>query len=252
MPLTTLPPMRLTECVLVVAAGGACLALPARAQLSADVLDLAARVHYGYYQADERAIDAAQTALDRLEDSPEVIYYRDFAALRRAQLGSSTRGGEARLNDCARRAVDPKTEARAAAEAWILAAACALTAGDTRRFEHALARARERDDDHPRIALLEAWALERSAGEDRAANAQVEAKLTAAVAAFEAWSPSVDDPDWGEAEALAALGESAFARGDVRAARDLLERSLLLAPDYRRAVALRTAVQGARGEQRKL
>jgi len=40
---------------------------------------------------------------------------------------------------------------------------------------------------------------------------------------------------------------AALARGDVRAARDLLERALLLAPDYNRAIALRTAVQGARG-----
>jgi tetratricopeptide (TPR) repeat protein len=243
--------MRLTEFVLVVFAG-ACAALPARAEISAELLDLAGRVHYGFYQGDERAIEAAQAALDRLADSPDVLYYRDFAALRRAQLRGRMRGGDARLDDCARRAVDSALEGRPAAEAWILVAACALTAGDTRRFEQALARAREQDDDHPRIALLEAWALEPAARDDSAVRAALEAKLTAAVDAFDAWSPSIDDPDWGEAEALAALGESAFARGDVRSARDLLERALLLAPDYRRAVALRTAMQGSRAEQRKL
>src|SRR5262245_42583939 len=128
--------MRLTEFVLVVSAGVmACATLPARAEISAELLDLAGRVHYGYYQGDERAIDAAQAALDRLADSPDVLYYRDFAALRRAQLRGRTRGGDARLSDCARRTVDPKLEGRPAAEAWILVAACALTADDTRRFE---------------------------------------------------------------------------------------------------------------------
>jgi hypothetical protein len=243
--------MRLTEFMAVAALAGAPFA--ARAQASAELLDLAARVHYGYYQADERAIDAAQTALDRLADSPEVVYYRDFAALRRAQLAGRARGGDARLEACAHRAVDAKVQGRPAAEAWILVAACALTAGDMRRFEQALARAREQDDDHPRIALLEAWALDRGAGGDATALAARDAKLAAAVAAFDAWAPSIDDPDWGEAEALATLGESALARGDARAARDLLERALLLAPDYRRAVALRTAMQSARGgEQRTL
>jgi hypothetical protein len=153
------------------------------------------------------------------------------------------------LSDCARREAPAELTGRAAAEAAVLAAACALAASNDRRFEQALARARALDDDHPRIALLEAWALERTAL-DPELRAELEAKLTAAVTAFDAWTPTIDDPEWGHAEALAALGESALARGDVRAARDLLERALLLAPDYSRAVALRTALQGARGPQR--
>jgi hypothetical protein len=231
----------------------ACLALAppgARAEISAELLDLAGRVQYGYYQADARAIEAALNALDRLGDSPEVVYYRDFAALRLAQLGG--RDDDKRLGACARREAPADVAGRAAAEAAVLAAACALAASDDRRFEEALARARALDDDHPRIALLEAWALERTVARNPAARADLELKLTAAIAAFDVWTPTIDDPEWGQAEALAALGESALARGDVRAARDLLERALLLAPDYSRAVALRTAVQGARGSQRSL
>jgi tetratricopeptide (TPR) repeat protein len=231
----------------------ACLALAplvARAEVSAELLDLAARVQYGYYQADARAIEAAQVALDRLGDSADAIYYRDFAALRLAQVGG--RDDDKRLSDCARREAPAELTGRAAAEAAVLAAACALAASDNRRFEQALARARALDDDHPRIALLEAWALERRIGSHPEARAELEARLTAAVAAFDAWTPTIDDPAWGQAEALAALGESALARGDVRAARDLLERALLLAPDYTRAVALRTSVLGARGSPRTL
>ena len=244
----TLTAMRLTKFGLPTFAALALAPLAARAELSAELLDLAGRVQYGYYQADARAIEAARVALDRLGDPPDVVYYRDLAALRLAQLGG--RDDDKRLSDCARREAPAELTRRAAAEAAVLAAACALAASDDRRFEQALARARALDDDHPRIALLEAWALERTVARNPEARAELEAKLTAAVVAFDAWTPTIDDPEWGHAEALAALGESALARGDVRAARDLLEHALLLAPDYSRAVALRTAVQGARGSQR--
>jgi hypothetical protein len=242
--------MRLTKSVSPTLACLVLAPLVARAEISAELLDLAARVQYGYYQADARAIEAAQVALDRLGDSPDVVYYRDFAALRLAQLGG--RDDDERLDDCARREAQAELSGRAAAETAVLAAACALAASDDRRFEQALARARALDDDHPRIAVLEAWALERTVAGNPEARTELEAKLTAAVAAFDAWTPTIDDPGWGQAEALAALGESALARGDVRAARDLLERALLLSPDYSRAVALRTAVQGARASQRTL
>ncbi|HJR70889.1 MAG TPA: hypothetical protein VKA43_12665 [Gammaproteobacteria bacterium] len=242
--------MRLTKSVAPTLACLILAPLVARAEIAAELLDLAARVQYGYYQADARAIEAAQVALDRLGDSPDVVYYRDFAALRLAQLGG--RDDDKRLSDCARREAAAEISRRAAAETAVLVAACALAVSDGRRFEQALARARALDDDHPRIALLEAWALERTVAGNPGARAELEAKLTAAVAAFDAWTPTIDDPEWGHAEALAALGESALARGDIRAARDLLERALLLAPDYNRAVALRTAVQGARGSQRTL
>src|SRR5688572_25205764 len=133
---------------------------------SAEVLDLAGRVHYGYYHAEPRTIDAALTALDRLGDSPEVVYYRDFAALRRAQLGGNDRAGAERLRACAQRDAQPGHDKRFAAEAWVLVAACAQVAGDRGRRERALALARDRDDDNPRIALVEAWAVIQDAGED--------------------------------------------------------------------------------------
>lgn len=240
--------MRLTELLPFAIASLACAPGISWAA-SAEVLDLAGRIHYGYYQADARVIEAAQAALDRLDESADVVYYRDFAALRRAQLGAQGRDDAKRLSACAAREVAADVEKGAAADAWVLVAACALVASDERRFEQAMARARASDDDHPRIALLEAWQIERSGSTDAVA---VEERLNAAVEAFEAWTPTFDDPDWGHAEALAALAKNALDRGEVRAARDLVERALLLAPDYRRAVDLRTALQGVRGETRTL
>ncbi|HVJ31231.1 MAG TPA: hypothetical protein VNA66_13040 [Gammaproteobacteria bacterium] len=224
----------------------------AHAASSAEVLDLAARVHYGYYQAEPRTIDTALTALDRLGDSPEVVYYRDFAALRRAQLGNNDRAGAERLRACAQRDPQPGHDKRLAAEAWVLVAACAQVAGDKGRRERALALARERDDDNPRIALVEAWAMTQEAGTDSAKRAAASTQLEAVVQAFEMWTPSLDDADWGYAEALTALAAVALERGQARTGRDFIGRALLLAPDYRAALDLRLALQGGRSVDRSL
>jgi tetratricopeptide (TPR) repeat protein len=156
------------------------------------------------------------------------------------------------LHECAQRDVQPGHDKRLAAEAWVLVAACAQVAGDEGRRERALALARERDDDNPRIVLVEAWAMLQSAGADVAKRAAAAAKLEAVVAAFEMWTPSLDDPDWGYAEALTGLAAAALERGQTRAARDFIERALLLAPDYSAALGLRVAMQGARGGDRPL
>ena len=222
----------------------------AQAAPSAEVLDLAGRVHYGYYHDEPRTIEAAIEALDRLGESPDVIYYLDFAAFRHVQLGAADRTALARLHTCSERDAAPGLDKRATAEAWVLVAACAEVAGNDSRREDALARARERDDDNPRIALVEAWALARKAGTDAAQREAVAAKLAAVVEAFDAWSPPIDDPDWGYAEALTGLAAAALERGQARTARDLIERALLLAPDYGAALDLRAALQNARAGDR--
>jgi tetratricopeptide (TPR) repeat protein len=225
---------------------GAGAAFPAFGAPSAELLDLAGRVHYGYYQAEPRVIEAAMAALERLAESPEALYYRDFAALRLAQLGAGGPANFERLEACAKRDA-LGLEQRRAAEAWVLVAACAQLAGNEGRSEKALARAREHDGDNPRIALVEALVLEADTRGDATQRDAVAAKLKSVVEAFDAWAPSIDDPDWGHAEALTALGAAALARGQVRTARDLIERALLLVPDYRAAVDVRLAMHAGSG-----
>ncbi len=154
--------MRLTKSLLVGAVATVCAAQAVQAEPSAELLDLAARVHYGYYHGEARTIETAQAALERLPDSPEVLYYRDFAALRRMQLGGAGRTGLIRLDECARRNVAAElAEAFHGRRMDSRGRVCAVWRMTKRRSEQALALARELDDDNPRIALVEAWALER-------------------------------------------------------------------------------------------
>lgn len=214
------------------------LAPAAHGAASAELLDAAGRIEYGFYNGDARAIEAAVAVLDRLGDSPDSLYQRDLAGLRLAQLKAVGRKPAELLAACAERAVPSDAKGAAAAEAWILVAACAVEAGATRRVEAALAKARALDDDNPRIALVTAWAADRAQGTavDAAARAKAWRSI---VAAFDAWAAPDAAPTWGRAEALAELGAIELARGDALAARDLIERSLLEAPDYARAVELR-------------
>jgi hypothetical protein len=259
--------MALTK-LTAVAALAACVALApsARAGVTPELADLAGRIDYGFYVGDARAIADAVAALKRLSDSdPAVHYYRAFASFRLAQLGGEHAASDA--ESCVKTAkVEEPTEqltraaaearARASVESWLLVAVCAGFTGHVdpgkglvhdKRLQQALSRARQLEPSNPRIALIDAWQLSlRPALAAPAVQDEAVKKLEAAADAFAAWSPPADAPDWGEAEALAALAELHLARGELRDARDLIERALLVAPDYRFAVDLRAQLQGSR------
>ncbi|HUL82313.1 MAG TPA: hypothetical protein VL131_09225 [Gammaproteobacteria bacterium] len=263
--------MALTKftCALVVGLSLA-IATGARAGASLELADLAGRIDYGFYVGNARAIGDAVAALKRMSDTdPAVRYYRAFASFRLAELDSQHAAGHA--EDCVKSAtVEEPTEqltraaaearARASVESWLLVAVCAGLSGRSepakglvhdKRLVQALARARELEPSNPRIALLDAWLVSRRpALADPAVRDEAIAKLEAAAAAFGAWSPPPDSTEWGEAEALAALAEAQLARGQVRAARDLIERALLVAPDYRVALELRAQLQGSKSAAR--
>jgi hypothetical protein len=259
--------MGLTKLRAVVALA-ACVALApsARAGVTPDLADLAGRIDYGFYVGDARAITDAATALKRLSDGdPAVRYYRAFASFRLAQLGGEHAASDA--ENCVKNAtVEEPTErlthaaadarARASVESWLLVAACSGLTGRVapgkglahdKRLQQALAHARELEPSNPRIALIDAWLVStRPALAEASVRDDAAKKLEAAVDAFAAWSPLPDAHDWGEAEALAALAELHLTRGELRDARDLIERALLVAPDYRFAVDLRAQLQGSR------
>jgi hypothetical protein len=249
---------------------GLALTATARAGVTPELADLAGRIDYGFYVGDARAIADATATLKRMGDSdPAVRYVRAFASFRLAQLGGERAASDAEgcvktatVEEPSERLTRAAAEARArsAVESWLLVAVCAGLAGHTepgkglthdKRLQQALARARELEPSNPRIVLLDAWLVSmRPALADDAVRDEAVKKLEAAADAFAAWSPPADAPDWGEAEALAALAELHLTRGELRDARDLIERALLVAPDYRFAVELRAQLQGSRSAAR--
>ncbi len=207
-----------------------------------ELLDLRARIDYGFYNAEPRAIVAAVSALERLDESPELSYLHDYAALRLAQLDASGAREAKRLKACADRA--PEGDDDDAAEAWILVAACGGVAGaPERRIAQALDRARALDKSNPRITLVEAWQARRLAAAERSSDPALRAKWQQAVSAFDARQTPAGTADWGQAEALTALAAVMLDSGEARAARDLIEQALWLAPDYRSAVELRSRIR---------
>jgi hypothetical protein len=93
----------------------------------------------------------------------------------------------------------------------------------------------------PRVLLLQAL----EGGEDGKIDAPEMAKLQKATAAFEAERQGVGrTPGWGAAEAYAYLGRGYLEQGDIVAARDALERSLLIAPDFALARRLLHEITG--------
>jgi hypothetical protein len=88
--------------------------------------------------------------------------------------------------------------------------------------------------DNPRIKLVQAMCAPNPLADPAAVD-----RWRTVVASFEAAPPSrPGKPDWGHVEALTMLGETYLQRGDPVAARDALERALVLAPDYRQAQQL--------------
>jgi tetratricopeptide (TPR) repeat protein len=90
--------------------------------------------------------------------------------------------------------------------------------------------------DNPRVLLLGAVAARdrpKLFGGDRQ---QAFALLKRSVAAFEARGARAGSPPaWGAADAFTGLAQDYLARGDALAARNVLERALLVAPDFGQA-----------------
>jgi tetratricopeptide (TPR) repeat protein len=135
-------------------------------------------------------------------DKPLVGYYRTLAAYHLALLRMRTSGaGDGELLDaCLDHGEQAARASEVAAEAWILVGACAGLAAP--------------------------------------ASSNARKALETAVAGFARRGTS-DGPRWGEAEAQARLGALYLEAGDARRARDCIEQALLVAPQYKLALALK-------------
>lgn len=220
--------------------------------------DAVARMQYAVYTADASSL---QHRLEELQDLPgaspagmrsyQLAYgYWQLAQLQAAQQGGlldgrmQVRGAARRCADHARQALEGN---RGMAEAHALQALCqdfsrqhpgggSAQCARSRALDTALSLA----PGNPRVNFIAT--LCRNAVDSEDAGAQ----WLAVVARFEA-APSArpGEADWGHAEALTLLGENFLQRSQMVAARDALERALVLAPGYLKAQRLLQSVIAA-------
>jgi tetratricopeptide (TPR) repeat protein len=219
---------------------------------ASEVGDASIRAEYGFYSGEPGALGSAIASLER-ESPDETPGLRKvqlaYALWKQAELQAADESSAAVASAAA--CVEQVDEVAAARwpEAEAVASACygLLARLDSvikaplngRRSGRSIAAALEMAPDNPRVRLIDArndYERPSAFGGDKD---RAHRKLREAVAAFEAEGPAVDDsPHWGHAEALAWLGRSHLERGDRVAARESLERALIIAPDYRWARTL--------------
>ena len=239
----------------VLAASAPCVVL---ADAAEELDDAASRIQYAYYTADERALAEVLTVTGDLEVDSKLAalkaYHLAYGQWRLGELyaqsaeadgARSNAGGEAAraVEACVQHAEEAVRADARFAEAYAIRAVCEFTSGSTWRGsaasrEKSAAACRSKPlematalaPENPRVLLIEALCTKHAADPE---------KFRTVVAAFESAPPrTTRTPDWGHAEALTMLGQSYLTRGDPVAARDALERALVIAPDYRAAQEL--------------
>lgn len=232
-------------------AAALCACAAASARESAELEDVTARVLYAFYTADTRTLRELQDVLSAVSVDASLNarkqYYQGLAQLKLADLEARSADTRAAATKAAQHceqylqnalAADPRS-----AEAQALAALCGgftvtLKAGEVRQSyscqrSRPLRTALELAPTHPRVLLAD-YLCRFSAQNDPHGLMQ----LQAVVSAFDQLPPQANAPSWGYAESLMLLGQALLQRGDILAAREALERALILAPDYQDAQRL--------------
>jgi tetratricopeptide (TPR) repeat protein len=227
---------------------------PAQAQNSIELDDAAARLQYAFYTGDTRALEEVLKLIEGVEGDASLASARSYQLAYgnwklaqlyaqpedRAQADTQSLARKA-AQRCAREAKVSLERDDNQAELYAIEAACADFApgapgggspGCAR--SKAMRQAVTLAKDNPRVQFVQALCQD-----GKAPDPAMTDRWRAVVATFEAAPPSrPGQPDWGHVEALTLLGQSYLQRGDPVAARDALERALVLAPDYRHAQRL--------------
>jgi tetratricopeptide (TPR) repeat protein len=231
--------------------------------------DIEGRIQYAYYTNDARALNLVLTALkpkvaaegEQVAEEPQEAarraYYRALAHYRIAQVLAPSAKGKSRdaAGDCgdaieeADEALpkprfdldDPPAIRTQRTEIWTLETACTLAGREGAALAFIGGRIGDRWEEaiklepkNPRVRLIEALVIWDKAGKKEQAQRDLALKkLKEVTLMFEAARRGAAQlPEWGAAEAYAWLGRALLDRGDAVGAREAIERSLLIAPDY--------------------
>jgi Tetratricopeptide repeat len=216
-----------------------------------DLDDAAARMQYAFYTSNPRGIEDALAIVQRIElpasrkganEYYTAYGYWKLAALHADEIAAGRKVPRSEVtkaaNACVKAAEAAITKDSTMTEAQAIEAVCAGLASRAPEGAGGCARhkglrtARELEPNNPRIQLIE---LQCTLGSEKNP-AVARERLMAVVKTFESLPPaSPGRPDWGQPEALLMLGQAQLKQGDTVAARDSLERALVLAPDYHKA-----------------
>ncbi|WP_129782100.1 tetratricopeptide repeat protein [Peristeroidobacter soli] len=223
----------------------------ASAGSTAEFDDLVARLQFAFFTGDSRALEETITELGGLEVEPGLAavksYQLAYGDWKLAQLLGERSLSVAKSSvskaarQCVQHARDAISKDPRMAEIYAIEAACdTYQPGSPKQSSTACTRSKSMRTamtlgaENPRVLFINALCSPDAEGDPAAIE-----RWRAVVAKFEAAPPSQPGkPDWGHAEALTLLGESYLKRGEMVAARDVLERALVLAPDYRQAQKL--------------
>jgi tetratricopeptide (TPR) repeat protein len=240
-----------TSCGLLLAV----FAAAASSETVAELDDAAARMQYAFYTGDTQGIETILKNVDEFQVDAALAaskaYHLAYGNWKLSQLylqqvsDQRSRSNAKTLavkaaQACVRHARRAVQEDAALADALAIEAACEGHSATARAGSAGCANSKPLRTatglapENPRIKLVQAMCAPNTAADPAAVD-----RWRAVVASFEAAPPSrPGKPDWGHVEALTMLGETYLQRGDPVAARDALERALVLAPDYRQAQQL--------------
>jgi tetratricopeptide (TPR) repeat protein len=230
-------------------------AAPVAAESTAEFDDAVARLQFAFYTADTRSLEEMLTLLDGFEVDANLAaaksYQLAYGNWKLAQLYSEPLDERPRPNakssaskaakSCVQHARETIAKDPRIADVYAIEAVCddhashalTLRVGGCSRSK-SMRTALTLGAENPRVHFINAVCAPDVEGDPGLVD-----RWRTVVAKFEAAPPSQPGkPDWGHAEALTQLGESYLQRGEMVAARDVLERALVLAPDYRQAQKL--------------
>ena len=224
------------------------LATAAPAQMGGDYQ---AQILYAFQTEDINSLtNLIQDLTNRVKaqaDDPSLRYHLAHAQYRRGLLAGDANAhvAEAAFSDCVDGLKPLLSQDVKSVEPMILQSACYAGLAERRRLESALLRSRAAErlksalalaPRNPRAVFLESQEALGQAKPGSAEQQHAIAQLELAAKLFDSSSATnIDTPGWGHAEAYLALGRSLQARGDQLGARNWIEKSLIIAPDYKAA-----------------
>lgn len=213
--------------------------------------DMQAQILYAFHTEDGNALARlVQGLATRLKDDAgdkALRYHLAHARYRYGLLLAAThaKGADASLSDCIDDLKPLLEQDDRSAEGYILQAACYGSLAQQRSMQGPLLRSRAADrlatagrlaPRNPRYLLVRAEQDLVRAKSGSSERQLAFTELQVAAARFdESSSTNIDEPGWGHAQAYLLLGTELKSRGDRVQARNLIEKALLVAPDYRAA-----------------